>query len=145
MLGFISISMTYIFGTLLTANGNLKELNILAGIALLMNIILNFLLIPRYKAYGAAVSSLTTQSYMAIAQIVVAMRKFNFSIDWKLIIRLGSFTGAIFILGWFSSTYIPNWYAACLFLAVISIVCSFLIGLLNIKDLYRVIRFGDEK
>jgi O-antigen/teichoic acid export membrane protein len=145
MLGFISISMTYIFGTLLTANGNLRELNILAGIALLMNVTLNFLLIPKYKAYGAAVSSLSTQSYMAIAQIVVMMRKFNFSIDWKLIIRLGSFTGAIFILGWFSRTYIPNWYAACLILAVISVLCSFLIGLLSIKDLYRIVRFGDER
>jgi O-antigen/teichoic acid export membrane protein len=145
MLGFISISMTYIFGTLLTANGNLKELNILAGIALLMNVTLNLLLIPKYKAYGAAVSSLSTQSYMAIAQIVVMMRKFNFSIDWKLIIRLGFFTGTIFILGWFSRTYIPNWYAACLILAVISVLCSFLIGLLNIKDLYRIIRFGDER
>jgi O-antigen/teichoic acid export membrane protein len=145
MLGFISISMTYIFGTLLTANGNLKELNILAGIALLMNITLNFILIPKYKAYGAAVSSLATQSYMAIAQIVVAMRKFNFSIDWELIIRLGSFTGVIFIMGWFSRTYIPNWYAACLILAVISVLCPFLIGLLNIKDLYKIVRFGDEK
>jgi O-antigen/teichoic acid export membrane protein len=145
MLGFISISMTYIFGTLLTANGNLKELNILAGIALLMNITLNFILIPKYKAYGAAVSSLATQSYMAIAQIIVAMRKFNFSIDWELIIRLGSFTGVIFIMGWFSRTYIPNWYAACLILAVISVLCPFLIGLLNIKDLYKIVRFGDEK
>jgi O-antigen/teichoic acid export membrane protein len=145
MLGFISISMTYIFGTLLTANGNLKELNILAGIALLMNIILNFLLIPKYKAYGAAVSSLATQSYMAIAQIVVAMRKFNFSVDWELIIRLGSFTGAIFIFGWFSRTYIPNWYAACLILAFISVLCPFFIRLLSIKDLYRIVRYGDEK
>jgi len=145
MLGFISISMTYIFGTLLTANGNLRELNILAGSALVMNIVLNFLLIPRYKAYGAAISSLITQSYMAIAQVIVAMNKFKFSPDWNLIIRLISFTGAIFIFGWFSGNYISNWYAACLSLAVISVLFAFLVRLLSIKDLYRIIRFGDEK
>ncbi len=145
MFGFISISVTYIFGTLLTANGNLKELNILAGSALLMNIILNLILIPRYQAYGAAVSSLITQSFMAITQVIVAMRKFEFHPDWVLIIRLGSFTGAIFIFGWFSRTYIPNWFAGALILAGISTLCVFVIRLLNLKDLYRIVRFGDEK
>ena len=145
MFGFISISVTYIFGTLLTANGNLKELNILAGSALLMNIILNLILIPRYQAYGAAVSSLITQSFMAITQVIVAMRKFEFHPDWGLIIRLGSFTGAIFIFGWFSRTYIQNWFAGALILAGISTLCVFVIRLLNLKDLYRIVRFGDEK
>ena len=117
----------------------------LAGSALLLNIVLNFLLIPSHKAYGAAVSSLITQSYMAIAQVIVTMRKFNFLPDWKLIIRLGTFIGAIFILGWFSRTYLPNWYAGALILAGISFLCAFLIRLLNIKDLYRIIVFEEEK
>ncbi len=143
MLGFISISMTYIFGTLLTANGNLRELNILAGSALLMNIILNLILIPGHKAYGAAISSLITQSYMAIAQVIVATRKFRFHLDWKLVIRLGSFTGAIFILGWFSRTYMQDWWAGVLSLGAISLICAFLIGLLNVKDLYRIIKVED--
>jgi hypothetical protein len=30
MTGFVGISTTYIFGTLLTANGSLKQLNIMA-------------------------------------------------------------------------------------------------------------------
>jgi O-antigen/teichoic acid export membrane protein len=144
MLGFISISITYIFGTLLTANGNLKELNILAGSALLMNIILNLILIPRYRAYGAAVSSLITQTFMAITQVIVAMRKFGFHPDWGLIIRLGSFTGAIFIFAWFSKVYIKNWFAGVLILMGIAVICAFIIKLLNIKDLYRIVMFGDE-
>jgi O-antigen/teichoic acid export membrane protein len=144
MFGFISISVTYIFGTLLTANGNLKELNILAGSALIMNVVLNLILIPRYQAYGAAVSSLITQTFMAITQIFVAVKKFEFHPDWGLIIRLGSFTGAIFIFGWFSREYIPDWYLGSLILAGISVLCAFTIGLLNIKDLYRIVRFGDE-
>jgi O-antigen/teichoic acid export membrane protein len=145
MAGFISISLTYIFGTLLTANGNFKELNILAGSALIMNVILNLILIPRYQAYGAAVSSLITQTFMAITQVFVAMKKFRFRPDWGLIIRLGSFTGVIFIFGWFSRTYIQNWYAGVLILASIAILCAFVIRLINIKDLYRIVRFGDEK
>ena len=145
MFGFISISTTYIFGTLLTANGNLKELNILAGSALFMNIVLNLILIPKYQAYGAAVSSLITQTFMAITQILVAIKKFRFRTDWGLLIRLGSFTGVIFIFGWFLRTYIQNWFAGALILTGISILCAFFIGLLNLKDLYRIVRFEDNK
>jgi O-antigen/teichoic acid export membrane protein len=145
MLGFISISMTYIFGTLLTANGNLKELNILAGSALMMNVILNLILIPRYQAYGAAVSSLITQTFMAITQIIVAVKKFEFHPDWGLIIRLCFYTVVIFIFAWFSRTYIQNWYAGVLILTGLALLCVFVIRLLKIKDLYRIIRFGDKE
>jgi hypothetical protein len=82
---------------------------------------------------------------MAITQVIVTMRKFRFYFDWKLVIRLGSFTGAIFIFGWFSRTYIPDWWVGVLTLGAISFLCAFLTGLLNIKDLYRIIKVGDEK
>ena len=58
---FIAISITYVFGTLLTANGNLMQLNIMASIGMVLNIVLNIFLIPLYKAYGSALSSLITQ------------------------------------------------------------------------------------
>ena len=43
---FVSISVTYIFGTLLTANGNLKYLNIVAAVGVVINLTLNFIFIP---------------------------------------------------------------------------------------------------
>jgi O-antigen/teichoic acid export membrane protein len=145
MFGFISISTTYIFGTLLTANGNLKELNILAGSALVMNVVLNLIFIPRYQALGAAISSLVTQTFMAITQVIVAVRKFKFQINWRLISNLISYTGIIFILGWFSRTYLKNWFAGASILIGLAVLLAFKIRLLNIKDIYRIIRFGDEK
>ena len=45
---FIGMCTTYIFGTLLTANGNLKALNIMASFGVVINITLNLLLIPKY-------------------------------------------------------------------------------------------------
>jgi hypothetical protein len=41
ILGLIPISVTYIFGTLLTANGNLKALNLMALTGMIVNISLN--------------------------------------------------------------------------------------------------------
>ena len=58
---FVSISVTYIFGTLLTANGNLKQLNIVAATGVIINLTLNFIFIPIFEAQGAAFTSLCVQ------------------------------------------------------------------------------------
>ena len=70
----IPISMTYLFGTLLTANGSMKLLNLSAVIGIVVNLLVNFILIPRYHACGAAVASLSTQTVMACIQTVIAFR-----------------------------------------------------------------------
>jgi len=75
---FVPISSTYIFGTLLTANGNLKQLNIMASMGMAINIILNVILIPKYQAAGAAISSISTQLLMALTQIIMTQRIFRF-------------------------------------------------------------------
>jgi len=144
MLGFISISTTYIFGTLLTANGNLKELNILAASALIINVLLNFLFIPRHQAFGAAISSLITQTYMAAAQVLVAVFKFRFGINWVLVFRLCAFSAVVFILGWFSKEYIPNWYLGTVLIIGLAVLTALILRLLSLRDLYRIIRIREE-
>ena len=75
--GFIPISLTYIFGTLLTAGGYLRQLNLFAATTLVLNIAVNVLLIPQLGAVGSAWASLTAQSFMAIAQLLLAVRLFR--------------------------------------------------------------------
>ena len=75
--GLIPIGLTYIFGTLLTAGGYLKQLNIFAATTLVVNVVVNLLLIPRIGAVGSAWASLTAQSFMALAQFVIAIRYFR--------------------------------------------------------------------
>ena len=69
MLSFIAISTTYIYGTLLTANGNLRQLNFMAASGMVLNIIFNYILIRKYEAYGSAISSMSTQFLTAIIQL----------------------------------------------------------------------------
>lgn len=75
--GIIPICLTYIFGTLLTAGGYLRQLNIFAAATLLLNIAVNLILIPHMGAVGSACASLTAQSFMALAQLVLAVRLFR--------------------------------------------------------------------
>ena len=75
--GIIPIGITYIFGTLLTAGGHLRQLNIFAATTLVLNVAVNLVLIPRFGAVGSAWASLTAQSFMALAQLVLAIRLFR--------------------------------------------------------------------
>ncbi len=75
--GLIPIAITYIFGTLLTAGGHLRQLNIFAASSLLLNIVVNLILIPRFGAAGSAWASLTAQTFMALAQLLLAIRLFH--------------------------------------------------------------------
>ena len=75
--GLVPIGLTYIFGTLLTAGGHLRQLNLFAAASLVLNVVVNMLLIPRFGAVGSAYASLTAQGFMAIAQLLLAVRLFH--------------------------------------------------------------------
>lgn len=99
MISFIPVCFIVIFGTLLTANGNLKFLNRLSLFGIFLNFILNYLMIPKLGAYGAALTSLITQSLIAFFQIFYVFK--SFKIDFKLnqIVKYIGLVALILILG----------------------------------------------
>ena len=141
ILGFIPISVSYIFGTLLTANGNLKELNMMAGAGVLLNLILNFILIPSFKAYGAALASLITQFLTAIMQFLIARKVFNFKIRIKLLISIILFTILIIFSAYVSDTYITNRPIAFITALIIGISGAFAFKLIDLKMLYQILKY----
>ncbi|MCQ2263789.1 MAG: polysaccharide biosynthesis C-terminal domain-containing protein [Bacteroidales bacterium] len=88
----IPISMTYIFGTLLTANGSMRLLNLSAVVGIVVNLAVNFMLIPHLHARGAAIASLSTQSVMAGIQTVIAFRQLHIPLKTIPWIKVLAFT-----------------------------------------------------
>jgi O-antigen/teichoic acid export membrane protein len=109
ILGFIAVSTTYIFGTLLTANGNLKQLNIIALFGLVINFALNYLLIPRMLASGSAISSLVTQFTMAFMQVAMAQWIFRFRINYHYLMTLFLFIIGVICFNLISRLYVIHW------------------------------------
>ncbi len=128
MFCFIAIASNYIFGTLLTANGNLKTLNIIAFSGMMINIILNFILIPKYMVLGSAVASLITQIFTSLVQFIYATINFKFHFNKKLIIQFSAFL--IFMV------------SAMLFLETTSFSVWTQLGFSFISFLVLVILFG---
>jgi O-antigen/teichoic acid export membrane protein len=138
MTGFIGIATTYIFGTLLTANGSLKQLNWMAFAGMVINVSLNLYLIPRYQAFGSAYASLFTQIITAGAQVVMAVLIFKLKPNYMFIFRLISFVGATVVLAFISSLF-GNWFYGYLFLIATSVFSAFLFGLFKIGELIKTL------
>ena len=144
MLGFLGISSSYILGTLLTANGDLKVLNILAGIGVLINVLLNLILIPKYFALGSAIASMATQLMTALVHVLFVYRKLKFSFNASLVIRLAIFFSLLIPVGLLIK-YVPlNWYYEILVFIVAGLFLSYILRLLNPGFLYQIIRFGEK-
>jgi O-antigen/teichoic acid export membrane protein len=147
--GFVAVSSSYIFGTLMTANGNLKELNIISFLGLLINLMMNFLLIPKFLAEGSAWASLTTQFFISVIQIILVQRIFRLKADWKYIVTLLIFISGVIIFNIFSriapeglwivrngNSWILNLFA----MVILSFVFAAGLKLWNIRSLIRIIR-----
>jgi O-antigen/teichoic acid export membrane protein len=84
---FIAMSISLIYGTLLTAGGNLKFLNRISLVGVLANIGVNLYLIPIYGATGAALATIITQSLTALAQLIYAHQFLKLIFPMKTILH----------------------------------------------------------
>ena len=136
---FIPISMTYIFGTVLTANGSLKYLNLVAGLGMLMNIGLNFILIPLFKENGAAMTSLITQSVTAILQAWLALKIFKIKFEWKYCLKIISFIVIVFFISIFARQLELNWVIKASITLVLIVLASFFVKIFRIKEIKNLL------
>jgi O-antigen/teichoic acid export membrane protein len=138
MFCFLCISTSYIFGTLLTANGSLKSLNLMALAGMALNIVLNLFLIPTYKASGAAVAGLITQAAMALTQLLLARKILDWKINPKLFLQLFIFTVVLSLIAFALSQYAQG-VEMIPVIALISLVTAMLLGLLRLKELKTIL------
>jgi O-antigen/teichoic acid export membrane protein len=142
MFCFIPISSTYIFGTLLTANGNLKQLNIMAATGMLINVTLNIILIPLFKVQGSAVSSLITQVLTAGAQIIMVNYIFRFHINYKLIFSVVLFIVLVAIICWYIQTHLHAHFLVGLMLSAgIGLALALLLRIISLRNLYYIVKY----
>tara|TARA_B110001454_G_C12714326_1_gene431988 strand:+ start:551 stop:2014 length:1464 start_codon:yes stop_codon:yes gene_type:complete len=141
IISFIGVSCNYIFGTLLTAKGSMKQLNILAVFGILINISLNLLLIPDKGSSGAAFASAFTQFFILAFQIALCYKIFNFKSSLLYIIQISSFSLLFIILVYTIENNLNiNWLEKI----VLNIIGGGIIGLflkvINWKQFYNLIK-----
>ena len=143
--GLIPISMNYLFGTLLTANGSMKMLNITAAIGIVINVTVNLLLIPRMQACGSAVASFCTQFTVAILQFLLALWILRIpfsSLPWlRCLIFLAVFIPVVAVAPRILPVG-PVW--SLLILGVFSLLLGFATGLLRLQGVKTIYNVNEE-
>ena len=143
MIGFTGVAAGSVFGTLLTANGNLRSLNLMAFVFMLLNIGLNGWLIPRIGALGAARVAMVTQLGIALTQILLAGRYFHFKINYLLLLRLTGYLLFLLVAGKISR-FFGNWHLGLFVLVAAGLVYAAGVKLINIPALAELLK-GEER
>lgn len=132
---FVAVSSTYIFGTLLTARGDLRRLNLMAGAGAVLNIGLNLYCIPRWQVEGAAWASLITQVATALVQLGLAAALVQRSMLWGALGRVALYAGGLFLLLHLCNRLLPSTGAGFGLYAAAALAWVFGSGLVQVKDL----------
>lgn len=144
MIGFVGVGMFYVYGTLMTADEDLKKLNYISIGGLVLNLFLNFYLIPIHGAFGAAVATMATQLFAGIAQMVSVVIRFKFGVNSKLVLQFVLY--AVFAIA--TNLFLESYFSEnALFRFLISAATggALLIatGLLSVRKLFHLLK-GSE-
>jgi len=145
MITFIFVSSTYISGTLLTAGGNLRYLNMTAGAGLILNVFLNLILIPRHAAFGSAIASMLTQILIMLVQFILVFRIFGFRKRKSLLYRLILFIILLVVLTQVSLYINLPWLLKVTGLIFLTSISAFTLGLIRLPILISMLGSDSEE
>lgn len=144
MLSFVAMCTMYIFGTLLTANGNLKTLNRLAAIALLINLGLNTWLQPKLGAQGAAIAMVFTHGFIALSNAYFAIKYLKLQLNVGYLLKFG-IVMLCSVLAVTASKYVGLnfWYSGILTLGV-AVLLLFVTKLFQVSQIKQMLQSGNK-
>lgn len=135
IISFLPISAIQVFGTLHTASGNLRFLNVLSLIGFLVSVGLNVFLIPEFGAVGTAITCIVTHLVIALSQIVYTKMYFHLKTAWKMILSLVVY--GVLLIGtlYFLTLSIWNFGSKVIVFSVVAVVSSVLFRLINVREM----------
>jgi O-antigen/teichoic acid export membrane protein len=134
ILSFIAVAGVYIYSTLLTANASLKKMNWLFFFSIIINVGLNYILIQKMKAEGAAIATLVTQFFVLFGTMYFSKKEIGIDISFKVLVKIIGFATVFSILCFQIYEWeIGDWlvkFGGCI---LIGILLSFFFRLINPK------------
>jgi O-antigen/teichoic acid export membrane protein len=140
MFSFIGMCSTIVFGTLLTAKGDMKFLNTISAIGIVINVTINSFLIPKYGATGAAVATVITQSLISLIQFIYSVYVLKIKFTFLAVGRFSIFVSSLFTLCF----YVKADSGLALFgLCSAGVVGMMLFKLIDLKNLRLILKLKE--
>jgi len=129
----IPLAGSYIYGTLITAEGDLKLLNTISICAIVLNGVGNYFAIKHSGILGAAVVTLITQTFVLMTQFIISTKRFKLGVNSDLL-----FKSLVLVFLAISVTYMSQfvgltWFVKCIILFIGFMILAFLFKVLNFK------------
>lgn len=134
-------AFNYFYGAMLTAGNRLKNLNILSIAGIVINVVINYLLIPKYGAKGAAWASFFTQGFVAVGLLILAYLNFwQGKIDLKYLAKMLIFGFSSCFAAFEIQQFIGHWIYAMLVSILVSILLALVLKLISIKMYLKLLK-----
>ena len=140
ILSFIPLAGMYVYGTLLTASAEMKILNILAIIALIINLLINFTMIPEHKALGAAWATLITQGFIGISNFIFGKQKLNLQFEKGFSVNFLLSTSLLVVGAYFIKTMLSNWLTGVLCISLLAVSLMIIFRIIKLKESLLLLR-----
>ncbi len=142
MASFPAFCIIYVYSTLLTANGDLKLLSKIALIGVIINLGLNFYMIPHMQALGAGITAFITQMTVAVLYIIFAGKTIQLPKNLKWISAHTGYTLIIACAG-YAATMLPfNWFAQ---VGIFGTVCLVLIFVFRFVSVGAIRQLAEKR
>lgn len=140
LISFIFICNSYIFGTYLTAKGEIKTLNRIALFATTINICLNVILIPNLGASASCLIAIITFGSVTILQSLISMRYLKIRLSISKSLSFVLWLAIIILINTQLKDYISNWLFAIILGATLSIIFLFIVRLVSVKQVLMLVK-----
>ncbi|MCD6178781.1 MAG: polysaccharide biosynthesis C-terminal domain-containing protein [Bacteroidales bacterium] len=137
--GSIAVAISYVFGTLLTANGDLKILIGIASFSMFVSFSLNALLIPHYAALGSAIANVSALFSSMILHLIFAYKQLNISFKPQFYLRLITFSLSVLGIAYVTFELGFEWWKNLGVFVLLSLIIAFFLRLLNIREIYFIL------
>ncbi len=135
VLNFVPVGILYVLGPLLTAKKVFSVMIPSLIIACVLNIVTNYLLIPKYGALGAAVTTFGTQIFMLIVYWIAVLLKFDVKTDLKTVRTSALYIAAVLVITHFIHQSSLHWLLGIMIVGTVSLLISLLLKIIGRETL----------
>ena len=134
------IGLYYIFSTLLTAQNKMNTLNLIAALGLALNILLNIYFIPKYQAFGAAIATLISLTFVGLAYLYLYYRNLKKAIQIQQILKIICLSAMLCLSGFGLKNFEINWIISLGFFLILALFYTFMLRLVSVKSLINLLK-----
>ena len=135
MYAFLGSVLVLVYGTYLTSARKLRFLNISAFATLILNLVLNFKLIPEHGVIGAAYATLISQLVFGLACWWSGSKALAMSLDREMVLRMIVGLLLLFIGIFILSQYIPSMLVHLVMITLTILITAYVFKLFGTKGM----------